>query len=63
MPESTRLEQLTVVMACCQRPMRLQVPFTLVTDDDGDVGQLVVDQLAAGRAIAVHLRTCPHAAD
>lgn len=61
MPEATRTEQLTVVMACCRLPMRLEVPFTLVTDDHGDVLQLTVDQLAAARAVRVHLRTCPGA--
>lgn len=58
MAEHTRLEQISVTMDCCGRPVRLEVPFTLVTDPGHDCAQVVGDQVALARAVRVHLDTC-----
>lgn len=58
MPESTRDTELSTVMPCCGRVVRLSVPFTLVTDPGPDYACIVADQLAVHRAVTVHLATC-----
>lgn len=52
----------TVTFECCRRPVQLSVPLTLVADPQGGPeALLVLDEVAAARAVRMHLRGCPDA--
>lgn len=63
MPEHVhRRVSVTVTLECCRRPVQLTAPLTLVADPQGGPeALLVLDQVAAARAVRMHLQGCPHA--